>query len=394
MISVDTALWKIAQSVHPLPSISTDVSNSLGYILSTDIRSPLDHPVFDQSAVDGYALGSTATDTHYTICGEIPAGTSSSIELEARQCVQVFTGSPVPPATAAVIMQEHTSIDKKILSINQRIEPDSNIRRKGEQIKKNEILAQARQTISAGMIGLLHSVGIREVTTHRLPKVAVVITGSELTLAGKKLPKGHIYESTSGMLTSLLDARGYQYKSCMIGDNLETIQTTIGRCLDQYDAVVVTGGVSVGKYDWVETAVQTLSADILFTKVKQKPGKPFLFAKSSNGKPIFGLPGNPAAAFICFYMYVLPALAMMKGETYSSPQTKQLPLADAFEKKGDKTEFVHARIINDKVHLNPYQRSHMLRNLAFADAIVRFEENPRTYHQGEVIDVYPFDQLR
>jgi molybdopterin molybdotransferase len=369
MIEVEKALSIIENNTLFCSLKKIKVSKSLGYVLAEDIFSPIDMPPFRQSAMDGYAF--TASElTTFKIVDTIQAGSFTNIKPASNEAVRIFTGAFVPDTLDTVVMQEHTSVSDSILTIDKLPSRFANVRNQGEQIKKGELVVAKNTLINPALIGYLACLGISEISVYKKPKIAIVVTGNELVELGKKLPKGKIYESNSLMLEAALQEIGINEVTIIkVKDNLTATQRALKKCLSKFDVVLVSGGISVGDYDFVKEALLDNNVEELFYKINQKPGKPLFFGKKEN-KIVFALPGNPASSLTCFYVYVLRALKNMMGfNTLHLPQLKKKINSD-FANTTGKSLFLKAFYTDDTVTILESQSSAMLNTFATSNGLI------------------------
>jgi molybdopterin molybdotransferase len=385
MIDVKTARELI--HYHSEATSKTEKVNlmdALGYVVSEDVVSKIDMPPFRQSAMDGYALCMNKSDT-YNVVAEVTAGDNKNPSLFMGEAVRIFTGAPVPDTANTVVMQEKTSVKGDAIYLEVPIKINENIRPKGEQIKEGDVAIPKGTQIKGAHIGFLAGLGITHINVFKKPSIAIVVTGNELIPAGNRLGYGEIYESNGAMLKAVLEELGYKKTSVInVKDDFETTKTTLHKTINNYDVVIVTGGVSVGDYDFVGSALRDLGVDEIFYKVKQKPGKPIFFGKK-NQKAIFGLPGNPAAALSCFYVYGYPHLKMREGALNNELQRISIPLSSDYTVKGNRAHFLKARIEGDSVGILSGQSSAMLRAFGYANALVFLPENAQELKKGEKV---------
>lgn len=387
MITVEKALELINNSIKKTDTITTiPISKALGYVLAKDILSPINMPPFRQSAMDGYALGSTEEEK-FDLIGEVKAGDDTDPNLEPGKAIRIFTGAPVPSGAKAVIMQEKVEIQDNQVILQEAVLPNANIRPLGEQIKKEGIALPEGTTITAASIGYLASLGITHVNVYQKPSIAIIATGNELVPPGQTLKYGQVYESNSIMLSTALTKVGFADISYFkVEDEYDITLSLLENTISHYDAVLISGGISVGDYDFVGKALRALDVDEIFYKVKQKPGKPLYFAKKQ-GTTIFALPGNPASSLSCFYIYVLPALLKISGyKDYSLKRTTAISNLK-YVKKGQRAEFLKAYTEDDKVTILDGQASSMLRSFALANALVYLQEDVTEVNIGDTVQV-------
>lgn len=387
MIGVEEAKRIMLEHVRPLPFTPLVLDLAQDHHLAADVKSVAAHPLFDMSAVDGWALCGEGPE--WTPVAEVAAGQTMAGTLVPGHCVRIFTGAQVPNGTERVIMQEHAVRMESMIRCRDGLPPlGANIRRMGEQFTGGELLARTGDRLDPATIGLIAMGGIEEVEVSFKPWVAVVRTGSEFIEEGS--PRmGRIFSSNEWMLFAAL-----RKELCEVDDDGAFIaaddDADIGNAIEQAseaDVMITTGGVSVGDHDRVRAVLEKMGARIHFHGVAQKPGKPMLFA-SLNGKPVFALPGNPRAVMILYWEYVLPFLRAMQGATDPWPRADHVPVAHPVPVKGERAEFRAARVEGGKVTLLADEGSHMLRSLIDADALAYLPSDKRAWNEGEPIEVH------
>ena len=289
-------------------------------------------------------------------------------------------------------MQEKVLVqqDKIIIQDNQLIK-GGNVRLKGSEIKKHELALPKHTKLTPAAIGFLASIGIAEVMIYPKPVVHIITTGKELQLQDTALQYGKVYESNSfTLIAALQKMHVYDVVTFIVDDDIELLKQALEKSLQQADVVLLTGGVSVGDYDFVVKANELCGVTERFHKIKQKPGKPLYFG-TKNTKPVFGLPGNPSSVLTCFYEYVIPAInavCMMP----QSLQQLQLPLLKSYSKKEGLTHFLKGKIIDGKVQPLTAQESFRLSSFALADCLIVLEEERADYAADEVVEVHLLPQ--
>ncbi len=370
MISIEDAISAVKNNTSPLFEKTTKVvEKANGYILSEDVLSPINMPPFRQSAMDGYALHSHA-DLVYNLIDEVKAGDEHQPVLKLGEAVRIFTGAAVPDTANAVMMQEKVIVNGSSIEIEHQLNLEHNIRPLGEQVKAGAIALKKGTKLTPAGIGYLTSLGITEVSVFRKPNIAIVTTGNELIEPGQPLTHGKIYESNSKMLQSVLySLKYYDVSLHKVEDDYSKTVDLLKSVIKKNDLVLITGGISVGDYDYVGKALNEVEVEQVFYKVKQKPGKPLFFGKKGNTS-IFALPGNPAAALSCFYAYVYIALQKMMNRESLELQRVQALSTSKFIKRGDRPQFLKAIFNNGKVELLEGQNSSMLQTFALSNALV------------------------
>jgi molybdopterin molybdotransferase len=387
MISVEEALTIVQNNTKETAYFELkNIVDAQSYTLFEDIISPINMPPFRQSAMDGFALCLNGNNT-YTIIGEVKAGDGHHPHLKKGEAVRIFTGAPVPDTANAVVMQERTSVENQFLKINSQVVLNENIRPLGEQVLKGEIALKKGTRLTPAAIAFLASLGITKIKVYKSPSIAVVVTGNELVEPGNDLAYGQIYESNAVMLTTVLKQLGHQNISTYkIDDDYSKTVTVLDQIITKHDVVLVSGGISVGDYDFVGKALNELGVAQLFYQVNQKPGKPLFFGKKGT-KVIFALPGNPAAALSCFYIYVYPALQNICGNSkVALPRTKAISKSN-FIIKGGRAQFLKAIYNNGNVEILDGQNSSMLHTFALANALVYVNADSGSIKIDDIVDV-------
>jgi len=389
MISVTEALaivYKTQVSLHPksLPLIDAN-----GLILAKDVLSAINMPPFRQSAMDGYALHIDKNSSNYQIIDEIKAGDTTNPVLNSGQAVRIFTGARVPDTANSVLIQEHATIDGNLIYPDKPSKIQQNIRPRGEQIKVGDTALKKGTKITPAAIGFLAGLGITEVEVYLPPKVGIILTGSELVTPGTALGDGKIFESNSYQLIAALHQLHVPIiKSYKVEDTYEITKNTISEAIEVCDLVLISGGISVGDYDFVKKALNELNTKELFYKVKQKPGKPLFFGENKNTK-IFALPGNPASSLTCFYIYALPLIQKMMGNPDSGLSKTSKISSSNFIKNNDRAQFLKAKTNGQKVEILEGQSSAMLHTYSIANALVYLPENQNEINTGQNVTVIP-----
>lgn len=391
MIQVEDALSIIAAQSCQMPIRKIKLGKSLHYILAESIYSPIDMPPFRQSAMDGYAFKHSELQ-QFQVVSTAQAGGFFNKKINEDEAVRIFTGAFVPDDLDTVVMQEHTNRVDDSLEISKMPLCLANVRAKGEQVKKGELVLEKNTLITPAAIGFLAGLGITELLVYAKPKVAIVVTGNELVSPGKRLSKGKIYESNSIMLEAALSEMGIsKIKKVRVKDNFLQTKKVLKECLTRFDIVLVSGGISVGDYDFVKEALLQNGVQELFYKINQKPGKPLFFGKI-NQTIVFALPGNPASALTCFFVYVYPALKISMGfDAIHLPKIKR-KIKTSFQNTSGKSLFLKAFYDTDSATILESQSSAMLNTFALANALIFIPFDVERVEMNQEVIVIPIQK--
>lgn len=394
MISVSEAKKIISENVSPLKPVMLPLSDAPGLRLAEDIYATTDIPAFPQSSMDGYAFSFEGWKQykHLKITGEIAAGSREVLTLAPGNAVRIFTGAAVPPGADTVIMQEKTKVENGELKIeDESLQAGTSVRPKGSEIIAGALAIEKGNILFPAAIGFLAGIGITVVNVYPNPSIAIIITGNELQQPGQSLQHGQVYESNSFALKAVLTQLQIENVQILYAkDNPGELTATLQKALEQTDVVLLTGGVSVGDYDFVLQAATDCGAEKLFHKVKQRPGKPLYFGKKDN-KLVFGLPGNPSSVLTCFYQYVIPALEKLSKRKIGL-QAIKVPLAKAFQKNTGLTHFLKGFYDGKTAMTLDAQESFRLSSFAKANCLIQIDEETTSLKEGELVDVYLLPQ--
>jgi molybdopterin molybdotransferase len=338
--------------------------------------------------MDGYAFKFQDVNKSLNIVDEVAAGDVRTVEIKQGEAIRIFTGSKVPDSCDTVVMQELALVESNQLTINDTgLKLGGNIRKKGNQIKVGDVALKKGTLVTPAAIGFLATLGVTAVLVYSLPKVCVIATGSELVKLGQPLKEGQIYESNTHMLNAAIQQLGISPIIYVVKDDVIETERLIKDALENNDFLILSGGISVGDYDFVKESLLKNQVKEVFYKIKQKPGKPLFFGKKDN-KNVFALPGNPAAALNCFYMYVLPAINISMGSNAPFLPIVKLPLASSYIKKEGRAQFLKAMISKNEVTLLEGQDSDALQSFALANGLVYIASEKEMIEQHELVDVY------
>lgn len=390
MITVEDALKYITEQTSANDIISLPLVTSLNYTLAENLYAPIDVPVFDNSAMDGYALriADRQLGMPITVVSEIQAGAGDLPQLLPGQAARIFTGAPIPPGADTVVQQEICQVEHSVLEIHGTVNEGANIRQKASQTAKGSLVSSKGDLLSAPVIAFLATLGIAHVPVFRRPNVGIISTGSELAPPGQPLLAGQIYDSNSVALQAFMDELRIPvlFRS-WCPDDASALQTLISERVSKVDILLLTGGISVGDYDYVRPVLDRLGCREIFYKISQKPGKPLFFGKLNNTL-IFALPGNPASVISCFHVYVKACIRRMSGvpaerKTYGI-------LMSFYEKKPGMTHFLKAYVENNKVTLTANQLSYQVDSIAKANCLAVLPASRDSFQVGERVEIILF----
>lgn len=384
MISVSEALEKIEPLCKPGDVRYASLRKAFGQILAQDVLSPIAMPPFRQSSMDGYAIHRSES-LEYKLVGEVQAGQNGEIELKPGEAVRIFTGARVPDSADTVLVQEDAQKEGVKVSFNKLSNLGANIRQQGEQIQSGDIAVEKNIPLNEAVLSFLAGLGITQVPVYEWPKVYIIVTGNELQKPGTPLKPGEIYESNALLLEMALYKLGIRkVVVTKVKDSLKETVAVIAKALKNSDLVLISGGISVGDYDYVKEALAENKVEELFYKVNQKPGKP-LWAGHIDDKVVFALPGNPASTLSCFYLYVLPLIKARLGYSeFHLPRAKAILNTTVLNPQG-KTLFLKGKLVNDKVEVLKGQASSMLISFSEANALIIIPESKAKMLEGETV---------
>jgi molybdopterin molybdotransferase len=400
VLDVEDALALVLEAARPLGPERAGLEEAAGRVLAEDARSALDLPPFDRSAMDGFAVraADTADQKPLRIAGAVQAGQVGE-QLEPATAVQINTGAAIPPGADAVLQVELAQVDDGHVTPEQALEPGRHIRFRGEDVHAGDVLARAGDRLSLPRLSALASVGLGEVAVHRRARLHVLVTGDELLPLGAPPEPGRIYESNGLMVRRLAGAAGAEIHDLgVIGDDREATIAAVRKGLEG-DVLVVSGGVSVGPHDHVKPAFEACGVEEVFWRVRIKPGKPLWFgtqpaspAGTGRDTLVFGLPGNPLSAIVCFSVFIEPALRILHGEPATGPRLVKGRLAVAAGPSDSRTTFLTsslARQPDGTLLATPTERqgSHMTGALGESDGFVVAPHHMPHLEPGAEVDI-------
>lgn len=402
MISFYDAKKQVLEQIQPVKEVEkVAVEESLGRVLAQPVRAPDNVPNHDNSAMDGYSFChgdlNPSGNTVFKVVADLPAGDRLLQPIQKGEAVRIMTGAPIPDGCDCVIMQENVERQGDQLQIPEGQLSGQHIRLAGEDIPVGtEILASGRR-LGPADLGLLTSVGLTEVMAFRRIRVALLSTGNEVVEAGTPLKPGQVYDSNRSALRAVLTALGGVeiIDLGLVRDDLDALERAFKKGGEEADAVISTGGVSVGDYDLVKKVLQK-GGQIHFWKVGMKPGKPQAYGKLG-GAHFFGLPGNPVSGLTVFLLIVRYALLKCMGASPEEEKQFQAIFRGTFKKRHNRMDFLRAVIHFDGekpwVETTGPQGSGILTSLARANGFIVLSEEPVTLVDGDLVTVKLIDYV-
>jgi len=409
LLSFDEAkqLLKQTFSAKPVGAERVSISEAHDRVLAQDVVAPMNVPPFCRSTVDGYAVKAADTfgasedkPVSLRFCGHVEIGESPSVVVEKGLAAETVTGAPLPDGANSVVMVEYTTRQGNNVLVHRAVSISENIMAAGSDIRKNETVLKKGRVLGSREIGVLAAVGLTEVAVYRRPKVAVLSTGAEVVEPGKALSPGKIYDINAHALSAAVqESGGEPINLGIIPDERDKLKKALEKALDSADAVITSGGVSVGPKDFTPQVVDTLGKPgVIISGVAVKPGKPLTIAVV-DGKPVFSLPGNPTSSLFMFNVFVRPILVKLAGRTEETlPKVKAVAAQKMFPARGRRT-FVMVNLAYDKTGMLlvspvPTGLSGAITTLAKADGFVEISEKRQFIDAGTEIDVYLFGKWR
>ena len=357
MIEMDDAIRIVLENTRTIDTTRVGLGEVLGRVLAEDVRSDIDMPPFDKALMDGYALrgadiasASQTTPAILDVIEEIPAGNVPQKRVESGQASRIMTGAPMPEGADTVAMVEDTEADAdaekvRVLAIT---ETGRNIARLGEDVRVDQVVLQANALIRPPEVGILAAVGHVAIEVYRQPVVGVVATGSEVVEPQHKPKPGQIRNSNGYSMVAQVLRTGAQARYLgIVEDDVDALIQTIGEGLETCDVVALSGGVSAGDYDLVQDGMRDLGIEVLFDRIRMKPGKPLTFGVKG-AKQVFGLPGNPVSSVVGLELLMRPAIKKMQGMVDVHLRTVRTALKADFRQTPGRKQFVPAHSVQGK----------------------------------------------
>ncbi len=399
MLNYEEARSLVFKNVKTLGKCSQPLTESQGLAVSNDILAPHGIPSFDNSGVDGYAVlakdlahASTRNPIRLENMGYIAAGDHVNKKIHAGQCMQIATGAAIPKGANSVVMKEDAVNNSSTISFTRLIQEKENIRYRGEDIPEGETIISAGTVIGPAQIASLATFGFSQVPVHRVPKVSIVSTGSELIDVFGQPAEGQIRESNRFMLAGMVRQEYCKMLNIsLVPDLPEVLNDAFEEAL-KADVALICGGMSIGEKDFAKDLLKELGVEEIFWKINFKPGKPFFFGRFGQTK-VFGLPGNPASSYVLFEEFVRPALRKMMGrrvlEENMVRATLEIPITKTYNRLHFMRGLLHEENGEFRVRPLKFQGSHSIGSLVASNALIRVEANSPSIPAGKKVSVRP-----
>ncbi len=390
MISFNEAQKLVLNQFRDYGTEQVDLVKSVGRYLAEDILADRDFPPFNRATKDGIAINHDAVENgrlSFEIKGVLPAGHPTIPFVEPEGCIEIMTGAVVPFETDTVIMYEDVIIKDDIASLKKMPVRGQNIHRRGSDHAKGELLLKKNSKITPAELGILATVGKNQILVHKLPRVAVISTGNELVAIDQQPLLHQIRRSNTYAIYGALEELGITPMLLHIADDIDLLRQKLSYVIDEMDVLILSGGVSKGKFDFLPQVLSELGVENIFHRVAQRPGKPFWFGSNTQAQTlIFSFPGNPVSTFFNFYLYFKPWLLKSHGVSIPNPQVM---LADTLKNSSDLTVFtgVEIRIIDGRAMAFSVEGngSGDLVNLSKIDGFVQLDPGQQMFSEGTLV---------
>jgi len=405
----DEALALLRERLRVVVGTETiSTSNALGRILSQSITAPHAVPLHTNAAVDGYAFNHASFDGQaLQVSNRIAAGDLAPPQIEDKTAVRIFTGAVMPEGADTVAMQEDCSEEAGLVSLPNGLKSGANCRKAGEDVAVGETILHQGPRLKAADLAALASIGVHEIKVYRLLKVALFSNGNEMRAPGENtapLKPGEVYDANQPLIAALCERLPIELHSKgIIEDTADAARAAIKSAAQDYDVIITTGGASRGAEDHMLTTLDELGSRHLW-QLAVKPGRPMMFGQIAKPVPqndclLFGLPGNPVAAMVCFLLYTRPALIRLCGGNWETPHRFKIPAAFSIKsKKPDRREFLRGILKTKRdgtLVADKFQRdgSGLISSLREADGLIEIEEQVTSLSEGDLVSFIPFSSI-
>ena len=391
---VDEALQHLRQRLHPISMTETcAVTEAEGRFLASDITANRSNPPAANSAVDGYGFAHAKTGSGVQILplvqGRAAAGVPFDGEVPAGRAIRILTGAQLPPGVDTVVLEEDVTLDGNRIAFHGDLKPHANTRKAGEDVKAGQRVLTAGTRLRPAEIAILAAVGVKSVIVFKTLRIGVLSTGDEVVPITDQAGDAQIYDANRPMLLSQIARWGYAAVDLgHVKDNRDALRARLDAAASEVDVILTSGGASAGDEDHV-SALLTEAGSAALWRIALKPGRPLALGLW-DGVPVFGLPGNPVAAFVCTLVFAAPAIRLLAGGGWHQPQGFLVPAAFSKNKKPGRREYLRARLTGDgKAEVFRSEGSGRISGLAWADGLVEIEDGARQINPGDMVRYIP-----
>jgi molybdopterin molybdotransferase len=386
LLTIDEARALVLGAVAALDTEERRIPDALGRVLAEDVAAAHDVPGFANSAMDGFAVRSGPSGRELRIVGESRAGTPAEVSVGDGEAVRISTGAAIPEGADAILPVEEAEDRGDAVVVGVDVRAGSAVREAGEDLRRGAVVLHAGCVLGAAELGIAVEAGRATVRVARAPRVAVLATGDELVAPGEPLRHGQLHNSNAVTLGALARRAGAELvHTGEVADDAGATRAAIGRALEGADVLLLTGGVSVGPHDHVKPALAALGVEEVFWRVALRPGKPLWFGRRG-AQLVFGLPGNPVSAIVCFLLFARPALAAMQGAP-GPPERSRAVLGTTLPRQRSREEAVRVRLEDGRAMPTGPQGSHQLSSMLGADALAIVPRGEGQIAAGTEVDI-------
>ncbi len=395
MISYNSAYQLTLEHILPLPAETMDLLSASGRIAGENFLARVDSPSLDVSLKDGYAIlsadidrASPAAPVTLKLVGSIAAGDAWTGVLARGEAVRILSGAPLPQGADAVVAEEYTQALPGTVQVLRDAEPGRNVLPRGTDVQTGQLVVRAGQRLTPTLIGLIAAAGCHQAQVIRRPRVAILATGDEVLAPGQPLIQGKLYASNLFTLAAWCRQYGFDVETFVLRDDAEIIRPALLACLDEYDAILTSGGAWKGEHDLVVNILDGLGWQKIYHRVRMGPGKAVGFGLYQN-KPVFCLPGGPPSNHIAFLQLGLPGLQKLAGDPRPGLPQVLAVMAETVSGQSDWTQFIHGHLMTEdqRVLFQPLKYHSRLQEMAHTDAIAMIPEGVEELPASSIVRV-------
>jgi len=394
---VDDAHAMLRDRLHPVVATETcPLTQALGRVLAKDATALRANPPQPNTAVDGYGFAhdslTTGDQTLSLTAGRAAAGSPFDGTVPSGHAIRVLTGAALPDGVDTVILQEDVTLGEGAIAFRPGIKPGANTRKSGEDVQKGETILPKGRKLTPADLALLSATGNTDLPLYEPLRVAAISTGDELVESGQTAALGQIFDANRPMLLGLIEKFGFlPIDLGRVPDNRDTLRKTLDQAADQADVILTSGGASSGDEDHVSALLNEAGA-MAEWRIAVKPGRPLALGLW-NQTPVFGLPGNPVAALVCTLVFARPAMGLLSGQGWHTPQGFTLPAAFSKSKKPGRREYLRARVTDGRVEAFKSEGSGRISGLSWADGLVELPDRAATICPNDPVTYIPFTSV-